>query len=866
MVVMKKLCFFTGTILLVLLAFFGCQFNKDNGLEIKSLSEKEFDSIRNILIVKNRPYEVSKTINQLTKELDVVKDPEELAKRYRLVAGYYMLISDYKKADYYLDKLYKYYRDSGKWSDFVNLSKTVAMSFRGGKRYEDMEEILKEAIAIADEKKVFLYDLMPIHELAVFYSYDVGNHEKAIKYGEIFLEKLRAYDTIRNNRELYESIKRENLSVINLILGKSYTRVDNLDKAFLYLKEAEEEYTEIGDLEKIERVHSNFIDYYIKKNNIEKIKEHKLKYFEYDEKHKDSLVYNFKKVTEANLALVKAEKDLLVLKEENKRKLLIIGTIGTILLVVIAFQRYFLKLKYEKEKIGLALEKEHDFNKFRASLFINIAHEIRTPLSLILGYIDLATEESITDEELRKYLIEIRRKSNKVINNISDIIALLKEDKKEEEVKLENIVIEPYLQQLFFSFESIAKLKSIELDYNAELPVNYTFQTNSNKLESLVNNLISNAIKFSPKNTKVTFKTFISKGVFHIQVIDEGSGISEENQKNIFSKFYQEEKKGKSEGFGIGLAIVKDIVDTLKGNISVESEPQKGSIFKVEIPIVINDVSEKTEVISKQLNKETAVTSMYAEANQTKGSKLLIVEDNPYMIDYYEKILSNLYNCTFAFNGEEGLNMIKEKDFDLVISDVMMPKMSGLEFRKEMKEVPRNNQIPFIMVTALGYEENKIEAFNIGVDDYIVKPFSKKELIARINCLLENKEIREDWKKQTKEEEKEVESYDEKNLKRLHEIVLENIDKENFSVAGMAEEVNFSQRQLERIIKKLTGLTPVKFILEIRLQEAYKKIKNKEEADVNNIRYAVGIKSASYFSVKFKERFGISPSELLKGD
>ncbi|CAM1366140.1 hybrid sensor histidine kinase/response regulator transcription factor [Tenacibaculum xiamenense] len=844
-----------------------CSFRKSrvNQAEVIPFTKKEYDSLRNVMLNVNlKSNKISELVNKLLKETDGVINPNELAKRQNLLVLYYLKVNDYEKADILLDKIQDYYKENKKWAEYVTLSKIRCISLRGRKKYTEMEIVLKEAIEISERENVKPYDLLPLHELSVFYSYDLGKHQEGIKYGKLFFNELEDFHSTKETQKVYDSIKRYTIDVLNLTMGKSYIQVNDLENAYKHLKLAEKEFVEENDVKKIIRVYANFIEYYLKTGELEKVKDVKTKYLNYNSELNNFLITSNKKIAEDNINLMKEEREGLVVKEENKRRMLIIGSLGTFLLLVIIFQRYFLKLKYEKERIHLALEKEQEFKKFRASLFINIAHEIRTPLSLILGYIDLSEDQSINESELEKYLIEIKRKSNKIISNISDIISLLKEDKKEEDVKLENVIIEPFLQQLFFSFESVAKIKSIELNYNVELPTNYSLKTNLNKLESLISNLVSNAIKFSPKNSTITFTAFLEGDLFHIHVKDEGSGISKENQKHIFSKFYQEEKLGKSEGFGIGLAIVKDIVDTLQGNISVESEEGKGAIFKVEFPVINQEENKEREIITKKIKNEKNGVITLSESVFNKGSKLLIVEDNPYMIDYYEKILSKFFRCDFAFNGEEGLEKLSNKEYDLIISDVMMPKMNGIEFRKNMKNLSINKRAPFIMVTALGYEENKIEAFNIGIDDYIVKPFSKKELIARINCLIENKQKREEWVQSSDEVEKEIETFEERNLRELQELILENIHREDFSVAELAERVNFSQRQLERITKKLTGLTPVKFVLEIRLQEAYKKIKNKEEADVNNVRYSIGMKSASYFSVKFKERFGISPSELLK--
>ncbi len=844
-----------------------CTFQKNDTSinEVSVMTREEFDSIRdNLSYTKLDPDQVSETIRRLTQEVELSTNPHETAKRNRLLAIYYLIFSDYQKSDERFDTVGEYYKKYNKWREYVCISKLRAISYRGQARYKKMEEVLKESIEISKEEDVVPYDLLPIHELSVYYSYDMGEPLKGIEYGNVFLDRLKKYDTITIYRNAYDSIKNHNLNILLLNLTRSYLETKQLDKANENLKFLEKEFTKAGDVEKIMRIYSNYIDYYVQKEDTTKIKEYKEKYFSYSDKLSDSLITINKRISEANLDLMRKEKSSLVEDGESQRKVLIITFLGALLLLFFLFERYFLRLKYEKEGVELALENEQDFKKLRASLFINIAHEIRTPLALILGYIDLSSDKTISREELKKYLKEIRRKSNKVIDNVSEVISLLREDKTTEDVALQKVLIEPHLQQWFFSFEGMAKVKSIELNYNAQLPENYSLVTNLNKLESLINNLVGNAIKFSPKHTKVFFKTYIRNGSFSIEVEDEGSGISEENQKNIFNKFYQEEKTNKSEGLGIGLAIVKDIVDTLNGSISVESRLNEGAKFKVEFPV--EDTNQMFEVnsISKQLKIENKEKNLVINNGLNPKSRLLVVEDNPYMVDYYEKLLSKHYQCDFVFNGVEGIDKLKNNKYNLVISDLMMPKMNGIEFRKEMREVLMDDYTPFILVTALDYEEQKVEAFNVGVDDYVVKPFSKNELLARVNSLIENRQRREEWNKLEVKEDKSVETYKEKNLKNIKGIILENIHKDDFTVTVLAKLVNLSQRQLERTIKNLTGLTPVKFILEIRLQEAYKIIKNKEEIDVNNVRYSVGFKSASYFSVKFKERFGVSPSELLR--
>ncbi len=849
---------------------FGCKLEKGNpGKErIQPLTQKKYDSLKDIIFHRSKPHKGFEVFYKIKKEARELQDSNELLKRYKLMLWYYIISSDYREGDAIINKLKTYYKDHGRWSDFMMLSKMICIYYRGRGRNEEMEAVLKEAIEIAEKHKdVYPYDLLPIHELSVFYTYDVGKHEEAVKYGELFFEKVRIYDTIKSRKKVFDSIKKENVHILNLTIGRSYTELDKLEKAYPHLEYAEKSFEDLHNVGVLTRVYSNFIDYYLKKKDLDKLDYYKTKYLNFSQSNNDSLLSTRQKISETNLKLVANERKVLLEEEENKIQILVIAVLGTLLLFVVIFQRFFLKLRYENESIHLALAKEQEFKKFRASLFINIAHEIRTPLSLILGYIDLSSDKTISKNELRDYLKEIRQKSNKVISNVSDIISLLKEDKKKEEggIELAEIVIEPILQNLFFSFEAMAKIKEVSLSYKAELPIDLSIATNLKKFESLINNLVGNAIKFSPKGSQVSLLSFIKENHIYIKVADQGSGISEENLKHIFSKFYQEEKKGRSEGFGIGLAIVKDIVEFLDGEITLESQLNVGTTFSVLLPID-QDETRELVVVSKESQIETGSADKKRLMDNlfNKKSKLLIVEDNAYMVDYYDKLLSKLYNCDYVFNGKEALERLEKVNYDLIISDMMMPEMDGIELRKEMKTLLKDKYLPFIMVSAMDYEENKLEAYNLGIDDYIVKPFSKNELIVRVNRLIENRRQREVWIKDLDDDDLKVETYDERNLKNIQQVILENIDKENFTVSNLAELVNFSQRQLERMIKNLTGLTPVKFILEVRLQEAYKKIKNKEEIDVNNVRYSVGFKSASYFSVKFKERFGISPSELLR--
>ena len=244
--------------------------------------------------------------------------------------------------------------------------------------------------------------------------------------------------------------------------------------------------------------------------------------------------------------------------------------------------------------------------------------------------------------------------------------------------------------------------------------------------------------------------------------------------------------------------------------------------------------------------------------------KILIVEDNPEMSKFLVQTLSNHFHCATAMDGSIALEKLKDQNFDLITSDVMMPNMDGFEFLKNMKTLEMQRHTPVILLTARAMEDDKLKGFSLGIDDYLTKPFSVRELLARIQNLLNNKASREAAMKNNEDESyPPVElNFEQKQLKAAEKIVYENIDNNQFRVEDLAKQMNYSRRQIERIIKKLTGLTPAGFIREIRLQKARQLLENRQFATIAEVRYEIGMDNASHFSKIFQDRFGIKPSEV----
>ena len=227
-------------------------------------------------------------------------------------------------------------------------------------------------------------------------------------------------------------------------------------------------------------------------------------------------------------------------------------------------------------------------------------------------------------------------------------------------------------------------------------------------------------------------------------------------------------------------------------------------------------------------------------------------------------MLSKKYECSVAFDGEEAYNKIVNENFSLITSDVMMPKVDGFELREKVNLLENKKNTPFILITAKHLEVDKIKGFNLGIHDYIVKPFNKNELLARVANLIKISEIRKEWQQKNQDLFEKNDSFENVLLEKIKKIIIENITNEDFKVEDLATEVGYSQRQLSRLLKQYTGLSPVKFILELRLIKAYQLLKDKSYYTLSEVKYDIGISSTSYFNVKFKERFGIKPSEFLR--
>nr|WP_256489807.1 response regulator [Pleionea sp. CnH1-48] len=507
----------------------------------------------------------------------------------------------------------------------------------------------------------------------------------------------------------------------------------------------------------------------------------------------------------------------------------------------------------------------------KETFIANVTHEFKTPLTLILGPVADLVGRSQPESYLNRQLSMINRSALRLTRLVEHLLDFSKPLSSEEQYvgdvnQLVKVIVEP--------FEDIAKSKRIELSLSCseeELCV----PLSSEELERVVVNLLSNAIKYNRKGGCVDVSSYIQKDTWRFEVKDTGLGIHQKDLSRIFERFsrstdsYQE----KISGTGLGLALVKEIVEAKGGCIMVESDIDIGSQFTVSLPLEKrhNDRQRQETVDVKAIQLEVDTIDLSAEFNQSKNNPLaefhvLIVDDNADMCSYIQLLLDERFSSHCCYDGAEGLAYAREYIPDLVISDVMMPEMDGFEFCQQLKSNETTSHIPMILLTALNDSESKIKGLRYLADDYLTKPFNKEELIVRLeNILTIRKLLQSRVSNEMLQSKSSIitahSSEDEAEqafVLRIKAIVSENYQDTEFSPKSLYLAAAMSERQMQRKMKAVLGLTPVEFIRIYRLEKARELLVTK--LPIADVAEQVGFASPTYFSQCFKAHFGVSPS------
>jgi signal transduction histidine kinase/DNA-binding response OmpR family regulator/ligand-binding sensor domain-containing protein len=540
-----------------------------------------------------------------------------------------------------------------------------------------------------------------------------------------------------------------------------------------------------------------------------------------------------------------------------------------------------MRFKNEFEHRKLEADKLRELDQLKSSFFANISHEFRTPLTLILGPIEdlLAKHEFARHREILQIMQRNAQRLQRLINQLLDLSKL---EAGSARLNLKKIYINHFVKALVNSFSSWAERTEIKLNF--KLPEEgITGAFDPDKFEKIVTNLVSNALKFTAPGGKVVVQVGIinrkaseKNDLLELKVTDNGLGISKELHEKIFDRFFQVDASMTRghEGTGIGLALTKELVELHGGTISLESEIGKGATFTVQMPLAPNgnypdEVSDFPAKIidyyesDPEIEEQETTAAVPAKKN---GKTLLVVDDNADVRTYIGESLQDEFNILYAADGVQALEKASAQIPDLIISDVMMPKMDGFEFCRQIKSNIETSHIPVILLTAKAAEASKVTGLETGADDYLTKPFSKSELKARTRNLIDQRaRLRKYFSRETLLEPGKIKlnSMDEEFLNKAIEIIKSNLANEAFSVDDFSKKIGLSRQQLTRKLKAVTSFSTQDFIRKIRLDCAAIYLKA-QTATVTEIAFSVGFDNSAYFAKCFKEQFGCSPSEYTK--
>ena len=554
--------------------------------------------------------------------------------------------------------------------------------------------------------------------------------------------------------------------------------------------------------------------------------------------------------------------------------------------VMIAFIRF--KTRQAALKSSLEFERKEkerieELNQVKLRFFTNISHEFRTPLTLILGQIEVLMQMDL-GTTIYNRILRIYKNAWHMRNLISELLDFRKQEQGYLKLKVEEQNLVAFTRQIYMCFYEYAQKKEITYRFdNVEETISVWFD--SKQLQKVIFNLLSNAFKYTPNKGSIRVEVRMLASQAIVSVCDTGVGIPEEHISKIFERFYQTDNSSSfTLGTGIGLALAKGIMNMHHGKIDVESTVGKGTKFTLSLPLGNRHFSD--EEMATVESRESVIISeavpmlpfeqiMDVEEEKTKVQEnikeedkpiILLVDDNEELLSMLEDLFLPIYKVYIAHDGREGLEMARQIQPDLIISDVMMPEMSGKELCYKIKTNVELSHISVVLLTAQTSVEYVVEGLMFGADDYVTKPFNVKVLIARCNNLIKNKKrLIAHYAGKTITESPVTEAINERDkelLAKCVNIIKENFENPAFDVTALASELCVGRSKLYMQFKQMTGLTPNEFILKIKLDEAMSLLKNHPELNISEISIRLGFSSPRYFSKSFKAFFGVAPQTV----
>ncbi|MDX9729540.1 MAG: hybrid sensor histidine kinase/response regulator transcription factor, partial [Bacteroidales bacterium] len=559
--------------------------------------------------------------------------------------------------------------------------------------------------------------------------------------------------------------------------------------------------------------------------------------------------------------------------------LLVAFSLGLIALAIyVIFTMYKLRHKVEVEQL---------ITNLKLKFFTDISHELRTPLTLISSPVTNILQNNHLEPEVRDQLTLVQSNTQRMLRLVNQILDFRKVQNRKMKLKIEEFALGPFIGGICTDFRKVAEDKGIRLmieDFSEGEKV----WADRDKVEKIAFNLITNALKFTPRGKRVNVTVKKNIDSLELIVADQGTGLSREKMKKLFMRFDSEEKEVMTmqPGTGIGLSLSRELAELHRAELTAESEEGRGATFRVIFRLGFAHFDNDTEFVladgQNPLRSRRQTETMKeeeeeaeVEAHDDDEPVLLFVEDNEELRSFIKIILSDGFHVIEAGNGIEGLEIARNQLPDIIITDLMMPEMDGLELARRIKQETTTSHIPVVVLTAKTDLDTQVEALKRGADDFITKPFSSTYLKARVeNILQQRKKLQElflatlaDYPSskagrsyEVTPAEPMVESYDDKLMKSLMDVMEQNIDNADLTVDELVSKIGIGRSVFFKKLKSLTGLAPIEFIREVRVKRAAQLIESGEYT-ISQVTYMVGCNDPRYFSRIFKQRFGVTPSE-----
>ncbi len=686
-------------------------------------------------------------------------------------------------------------------------------------QFDEAESLLKEAESSYEDLQapVSLSDVF--HQLGMLYHH-TGRNQEAIRY----LDKALAQEIPEGQKQ------KSRRSLANVLSGQS-----EYQEAFQALDAYVSQQDSINEAELKEA-----------------LQEMQIKY-ETSQKEQEILSLQYQQAQQRN---------------RNQRNLL--GSIG--LLAVLGAMSFAFYYRARQRKRAHA--KLQELDQLKSRLFANISHEFRTPLSLIKGPVDLVLRDDDVGDDVKQKLNVVQRNSVRLTQLIDSVSELARLDAGKVSLKVRAGDLTEHLRIIAASFESLAQSRgcTFNVSITADSEPRYY---DPDIIETILYNLLSNAFKYAPEGTvELTYQYEADQA--SISVADDGPGLSEEDQQRVFDRYFRvENHQQQVEGIGIGLAVSHELAKLHHGHLSVKSELGKGSTFSLGFPVSASAYA-ATEISTggaKPVQSRKVAVTAAAEPSEANllpmhedEQVILLAEDNPDMRAHLHQLFADEYRILLAKDGQEGVEMAKKFVPDLVISDLMMPHLNGMEFLRQLREDTKTSHIPFIMLTANRLEEAKLGSIYHGVDDFMTKPFSIDEIRLKVENLIRLRhQLREKFAETSVIDSTKLAANDtdKEFWNQVKAVINENLANAEFTTEDFAKAMYMSRMQLHRKLKALTGTSAASFMRTQRLQAAAQMLKN-NNVRVTDIAFDLGFTSPFYFSKCFKEEFGVAPRDYAK--